>query len=393
LSIIIGKPELTPQNGDLTFSVEVDFLEKRETLWFRLKKEYAYLVSDRSDAPLVALLIPAMVLGEDIHLKGTISEKIYYNLSGPFQKVLKLIIPSLHIIKIFPADVQPAYQQGTGVGMGFSAGIDSFCVLSDHHYTDVPEGFQVTHLLYNNVGSWDHGEKGRRLFQMHYEMIKPVTERIGLPFIAIDSNVDSFYEGLGFQQTHTLRNASVALLLQKGIKKFLYASGVHYSNAFVGVCNDTAYSDTISLPLLSTEALDLISDGSEYTRVEKTLKVAKIEDSYKFLDVCAKGDSQINCSRCWKCKRTMLTLDIAGFLNRYSEVFDLDIYRQSRDMYIAEVLKSKNPLLREIVSFMKTSGFKIPLSSRFYAVTRIFALKNQYKGITSLLRLKVRNWR
>ena len=368
--MIISKPELIHQNGSIQYCVHVQFSSEKKTLWFRLSEEYTDLVSDRSDASLVALLIPAMVRGEEIHLEGTISEKLFYNLSGPYQKVLTLIIPSLHPVKIIPDDVQPAHSMGKGVAMGFSAGIDSFCVLADHYYEDIPKSLKVTHLLFNNVGSHGHGENsGRRLFQKRYTRLKSTTEHIGLPFIAIDSNMDSFYEGLDFDQTHTPRNVSVALLLQRGIKRFLYASSYHYSHASIGPTRHMAFSDTITLPLLSTETLDMISAGSEYTRVEKTLKVAKIEDSYKSLDVCTNSETRmkINCSTCFKCKRTMLTLEIAGDLDRYTNVFDLDAYMRVREIYISEVLCSKNPLLSEIASFIKINSFKIPLSSRLYA--------------------------
>lgn len=381
--MIISKPELIPQNGDLRFCVRVHFSGESKTLWYRLSEEYTDMVSDRSDAPLVALLIPAMLRGEDIHIEGTISEKLFYNISGPYQKVLKLIIPSLHLVNIIPTDVQPAHSIGEGVAMGFSAGIDSFCVLADHHYADGPKGFKVTHLLFNNVGSHGSGENGTHLFHKRHNRIRPIASRIGLPFIAIDTNMDSFYQGLDFQLTHTPRNASIALLLQREIKRFYYASSFHYSNAFIGPSYDMAYSDTITLPLLSTETLEMISTGSEYTRVEKTLKVAKIEDSYRALDICVRGDTQnmINCSTCWKCKRTMLTLEIAGELDRYSGVFDLDAYRRIQDLYIGEVLCSKDPLLREIASFIKNSGFKVPLSSRLYAYTRLFFIAKQVKRV------------
>jgi hypothetical protein len=67
--------------------------------------------------------------------------------------------------------------------------------------------------------------------------------------------------------------------------------------------------------------------------------------------------------------RTLLTLEIAGFLDRYKHSFDLQAYRSHRERYIAEVLKSPHePLLREIVSFAKQRGFKFPLTARWYGL-------------------------
>jgi len=144
----------------------------------------------------------------------------------------------------------------------------------------------------------------------------------------------------------------------------MYSSTFDYSNSFVGATYDMAYSDAIALPLLSTERLETLSVGGEYTRVEKTLRVADISDSYEFLDVCADGSKVGNCSRCWKCMRTLLTLDIAGLISRYSNLFDCAEYKRQRNMYIRKVLSSHDPLLREIVQFAKERHYTFPVSSK-----------------------------
>ena len=52
--------------------------------------------------------------------------------------------------------------------------------------------------------------------------------------------------------------------------------------------NDFAYSDPIAIPLLSTENIEFISHGCQYT--EKTLKVSNNSLNYKYLDVCVNGN-------------------------------------------------------------------------------------------------------
>ena len=145
-------------------------------------------------------------------------------------------------------------------------------------------------------------------------------------------------------------------------------------------------SDTIALPLLSPETLDMVSSGSQYTRVEKTLKVAGIEESYRFLDVCTADSRITNCSSCFKCKRTMLTLEIAGALGRYSEVFDLDTYKKIRNLYIEEVLSGREdrPYSQELISFIRVTGFKIPFLSRFRARTRLLYITSQLRQTANM---------
>ncbi len=389
----ISKPKIFQQKSEILFRVVVEFTEGPETLWYSLNHAFGDLVSDSCDAPLVALLIPAMANGEDIHVTGAISERLLYNLSGSYQRLLQYIIPSLHRVEIHPEEVHTRTVRASGVATGFSGGIDSYCVLADYCYSDVPEAFKITHLLFNNVGS--HGKGGERLFRERYARLNPVAEHIGLPFVMVNSNVDAFYKkGLGFEQTHTVRNLSVALLLQGGIGRYMYASGFSFKDVFVGATYDMAYSDTIALPLLSTETLDAFSVGSEYTRIEKTLRVANLCDSYDTLDVCVNADhtqNRTNCSTCWKCMRTLLSLDICGVVERYSASFNLDVYKQRKSKYIGQVLMSRYPLLRELVQFATARGYSFPFLSHLYA--RINYPVSQIKRIAKILIRAARRWR
>jgi len=372
----ISNPEVLHQKNEVLYRVNVDSAEGNDTLWYRLPSMCHDLITTSSDAPLVALLLPAMAQGEDIHVAGSISERLWYNLSRPYQRLLQHAIPWLRPVNIYPEELQHTDTSPPGVATGFSAGVDSFSVLADHYYSEVPAAFRVTHLLYNNVGS--HGTGGSRLFQERYARLEPVAHRMGLPFVTVDSNVDAFYgKGLGFTRTHTARNASVALLLQRGIGRYMYASAYSYSDVFVGESNSSAYTDTIALPLLSTETLDALSVGSEYTRVEKTLRVAGLPDSYRALDVCANAEHSgepANCSTCWKCKLTLLTLDIAGVMERYSASFNLEVYKQVRSNFICRALTSHGPHLREVVQFARARGYSFPWWTRLLGVMHDYSL-------------------
>ena len=350
----IGSPEILQENGEILY---------------RVPEQFGHLITDSCDAPLVALLIPAMACGEDIHVAGKLSERLLHALSRPYQRLVQHVIPSLRQVKIHPAEIQSVLHVPSAVATGFSAGIDSFCVLADHYYSEAPAGFKVTHLLFNNVGSHGSGARGEQLFRARYARTAAVAAQVGLPLVRVNSNVDDYYgKTLEFQRTHTPRNASVALLLQRGVGRYLYASTFDYTHVFVGPTYDMAYCDAIGLPLLSTELLEALSVGGEYTRVEKTLRVAGVTISHNVLDVCTNSDRAGNCSECWKCMRTLLTLEIAKLLQNYSASFDLDTYARRRNKYIREVLVSDEPLLREIVHFAKQRDFSFPLSARLYAL-------------------------
>ena len=259
------------------------------TLQYTVLGEFGDLLTDSCDAALLALLIPAMASGEAIDVAGAVSERLYHNLAGPYQRLLQHVIPSLRRVRLRCANIRSADRRAPGVATGFSAGVDSYCVLADYYYSPVPAGLKLTHLLFNNVGS--HGQGGEHVFNTRFAALEPQVERIGLPFVRINSNLDAFYpRQLAFQQTHTPRNVSVALLLQQGIGRFMYASAYSYRDVFIGPTCSMAYSDTAAVPLLSTEVLDACSVGSEYTRVEKTLRVADIPQSWQTLDICVTPD-------------------------------------------------------------------------------------------------------
>ena len=349
-----------------------------QKLWFALDSEFADLVSGRSDAAIAALLIPAMERDEDIFIAGTVSERLYHSLQHRHQTLLQTLLPSLSIVDISAENVEPAEGQASGVATGFSGGVDSFATLADYYLGNQQEGFELTHLLFNNVGS--HGSRGEMLFDERYELVRPVADRLGLPFVQVNTNIDAFYNETTFQETHTQRNTAIALLLQKGIGRFLYASGFSYKDVRLNGTYDMAYSDPVVLPHLSTGGLDNLSVGGEYTRVEKTLRVADIEESHRFLNVCANGHTAGNCSNCSKCRRTLLTLEIAGLLDRYNKVFDLETYRRGRKLYMSKVLSSDSPLLQEIVSFAEASEFDFPPTAK--ALSKVY---NPLSSTTSRL--------
>jgi hypothetical protein len=373
----IHMPEIICEQGSVVLRARVEYAGRTEHLWYSVAADWgSYLTPERCDAFVVALLPVAMSIGEDVHVTGIMSEQLYYNLMGYYIKILRVAIPSLQPIMIVPERVDSSRwpRETTGVATGFSGGIDSFCVLADHLWSDVPRTFRVTHLFFNNVGSHGHGDKGRTLFEDRFKLLVPAAEAIGLPFIKIASNLDDMFpQNLDFQLTHTLRNISAVLAMQKLVSRYLYASAFKYEDCYTRATYDMAYTDPVAVHLLSTEMTECVSTGCQYSRVEKTKRVGEIALSRSFLNVCVRPNAGGNCSACWKCARTLLTLDILGTLHLYDRVFDLSKYHQIKRRYIAQVAFSRDPLLREIRQLAKERGFPFPFSSRVYHLKDVVA--------------------
>jgi len=248
--------------------------------------------------------------------------------------------------------------------------VDSFCNYYDHTGDRAPPEYRITHFVYNNVGS--HGQHGTEndfnVFKEHAASIRKFAACEGKELITVNSNLDE-YMGMNFQLTHTIRNAAVALLLQNVASKFLYPSCSQIRYTEVKPSFDIAGLDPVILPLLSTERLDCIASGGQYERTEKTAVVAETPASYEFLDVCVEPynakNGKLNCSRCWKCMRTQMTLDVVGKLEKYEAVFDLKEYRRYRKMFMIDVLKSTNNHQEDLANFIRKRNYPIPRSVQF----------------------------
>ncbi len=350
--------------------VSADFIcgQDRDTLWFKLATEYReYVETERSDAFLVGLLFYAMIRGEDIEIESTISEKLYYNLSNYLIPALTLANPKLLPIKVFPAKLATeSVNIGKSVGTGFSGGIDSFCTIYEHYANSrCPQGYRLTHLTFFNTGS--HGDLGgdeaRVLFNKRFNILKEFPKEIGLNFIFVDSNISEVLQ-MNFASTHTMRNMAPVLLLQKLFRVYYYSSGYRMDDfRIIGAASDTSSYDILNTAMLSTESVNLYSSGTQYTRVEKTALISKYEPTWRYLNVCASDDH--NCSSCFKCMRTLFTLELVGNIQNYSQVFDLSKYSQQRKRYIAEILYNKKKYIyRDIFDKMIKRGFSVPFRSR-----------------------------
>ena len=365
----IGAPEVHTGGGRLTWSVSVRGpADAPERLWFALPEEHAGLVTELADPAVIGLLVPAMHLGEPLIAEGPVTDELVHAITHGYQHILEAVIPGLRRVPLQIASPVPARDPAPGVGTGFSGGIDSFAVLAEHFYQPVAEDLRLTHLTLFNVGAMKGGEPGRRHFGRVHALLAPVAERIGLPFVPIDSNLDDFFGFVGFTQTHGPRNLSAASLLQSGIGRFYFASSGPFRAVGVRRAHSTSFSDPISMPLVATRRFRPVFHGSEYTRAEKTLVVATIAESHESLNVCTSFSADgRNCSRCDKCLRTQLTLELTGHLAAYDRAFDLHVYRTVRAAYIDEVAWSRRIYAGEIRELAQHTGFPIPTAAAGFA--------------------------
>lgn len=381
----IGPAGLLHENGRVILRSPVEWAGRKSWLWFSFDSRFEpYLGHGRLDGFLTGLLPTAMNLGEDIDLDGAISEKLFYNMTNLVLPVLNHAFPEWKIITLRPRELDDgrSFSRARGVGTGFSGGVDSFSTWYTHRRSGTPAAYRLTHLVFGNVGSHgDHdGEKARQLFNARFGLIRGFADEAGAELVRMDSNLHEL-AGLDFYYSHSLRNAAAPLHLQPLLGKYLYSSAFHFRDCAAQHGKAIGALDPVLVPHLSTETLEFVSSGIQYTRVEKTRQTVQIDLSRQYLNVCVSpGPDGRNCSICDKCARTMLTLELLQSLEKYSRVFDFRRYRRVRTAYLAFLLVARktDPYAREILAAMHREKRRLPAKSRLLALP-FLALPGRWK--------------
>lgn len=339
------------------------------------------------DAVVVGFLVYAVRFGLSFYSEYPISEKLYYNLT-------KHAIPQMSVANKTENDmirldmpITKEVYHGNWVGTGISLGVDSFTTI--HEYVedcDIDE-YKLTHLVHLKTGA-HHGQLGYydqqkedELFSIENTKVRRFCEERGYKLIVIESNL---YEitckefGYGFSTTHTFRNLGCILLLQNLFSKYYYASAYNLDKFVLNLGLDTASYEKWAMPYISNDSLEFYSANTNMTRIQKTMYISKFADTYDNLHVC--WHEKENCGQCKKCIRTLVTLDILGVLDKYSNSFNLEQYYKNRSAYISEVILMRNidSSYMEIYKYMLECKFKMP------------SLLNKTKTAFKIARLKIK---
>lgn len=399
--IHVFPPTIDVDGRRAVWTARIEHPAMPESLWFSLPAQFAGMVSERLDAALLALTIPALRLQAPLHLHGTVTDELFHQ-HTELQHLFNLAGHGRRPVELHAAELSPVTERAPGVATGFSAGVDSFAVLAQEFYgRATPASRRVTHLLFNNVGS-HYGSAAqsagapssaealpgqRALWSARLGQAKQVADKIGLPIVDVDSNVPQISVcRSGFLESHTPRNAAVAHLLSGGIGMWYYASGSTYPHVRAGDVSGRglARMDPLILPLMSTSSLSARASGTHLRRVDKTALIADLPHAQEHLDVCVAADDGTNCSSCAKCLRTLAALDFLGKLDLFSTRFDTRRWSAHRDGYLEGVVASRghDAFSRELVDFAGEQGVRLPAAlSRGVFKARARTVKPRLKTV------------
>ena len=401
-SVTVSKPVLKEENGMVVFSADVSGAVSG-TCFFSTELANRDFVDDlTSNCFLIGLLYTAMYAGCDLVLEGDVSEKLLF-------EVRHYLMPTL--IGFFDKQLKPVeiragkllsgvYPEADAVGTGLSGGIDSLHTIREFYLDyDGPAADRVNTLLFFNVGSHgmahdkEHLTKLEHKFLERRKVLEKYSESIHLPLVIVNSNIHAFMQS-GHLQTCTLASLSAALFLGRKMRLYYMASTGHtYRGLIYPSVKSTSIAriDDYILPHVCTETFSAVSGGSACSRVQKTMAICSDPLVQKYLNVCNDHDTIAkNCSLCYKCKRTLLTLDILGVIDRFSESFDLGKFnKKERARYIATVLndRKKDPLMQDIYLFAEQRHYDLrSKTSLFLRLYMMFTETKLFSRLRSILR-------
>jgi len=304
----------------------------RREIFAVVPEEYAPEISIREDAFLPALVLAAMVNGEDLDLAGLKTDPLLLRnclaAAGQHQAwVSRFRTPEVSNAALRP----PEPRDKIRLASFFSGGIDSLFTLTRHSPVSRhdPERIQKENISLA-LHVFHTGELSRILRNFEAEtVLGHGAASLGASFVPVFSNIMSFdhdwYHNYA-RVTHSAGLASISRVLSADTSHCLVASSHTYGKL------QAWGSSPITDPLYSDTDLSFIHDGSTFTRFEKTDYISRSPAALAAINVCdtlLHGQGYVNCSRCPKCLRTMTALDLCGVTGDLAPAFDWSGYNSS----------------------------------------------------------------
>lgn len=343
----------------VNISSDVERLDKEKSIYIGVLPEYEdMLATDTYDAFLFIPLYMSMYYKTDLRIHGNVSKSLYRNLLDYVEPLLCSFSNQLRKVNILVDGFVESKGLRDVIGTGLSCGVDCLSTVYKYFVEENDSDYKLNALFMLNCG-W-HGEYGKeetiKIFNERYNENKKAADELGLPLIAVDSNLHAFLWNLDDQASY-FGLYSCVFALQRRLKRYYISSSFSYGQVmdygkFARNKDFSEYGEPLALPLISTQNCELVSDGCQFTRSEKLQHFVDWDISKKYLNVCCKNDVKENCSVCHKCVRTLLPLEAMGKLDEYSSVFDIKKYKTI-------AFKEKCKLVQAGTRNIKTKGFAI----------------------------------
>lgn len=346
--IIISRPQVSVSERKARLSSIIIIDERPVDIWLEVDVCYKeFLLHERSDAFLSVLIPFAMRTGHDIVCEAPVSDQLLLNLSDTLIPHLVKYDQRMHRVTINASASSAELLKGHAVATGMSCGVDSMYSLYNY-YQLRRDSLSLTHLY---CGNYLYGNSGKT-----YDRAEAISRETSLPLIRTTTNINEELP-MPHLQTHFFKMMFGILALRKFFKAYYYSSGEDFGCFSLGdnSLRDTAEYELLLLLAFNYPGMSLLSGGGALDRPDKTSLIADFSLAHNYLNVCLYPDKRINCGNCGncgKCMRTLVTLDMTGAIDKFSNVFDVNEYKIKRkDAFAYLVQNRKSPLLKKVFDY------------------------------------------
>lgn len=326
----------SPVGADISCDLEIDGSKTDVTFSITADRDLATKIQPHPIAFLMAILIPAMERGEDIHVEGEIDAALLHKLNQYAISLLHNKYNAYRPITITCAEIasMPALQVPLGAMTGMSCGVDSLRTHLAYGWDDksIPERYQLGALSVFDVGAFSNSE-------IEYPRILAKADEIakqsGCHAIGVSANISELYEG-PHRHSCTVRHVACAYALVDLVNVYMVSSAYEWDvvtakeNPLIAIEG----MDAILLPLLSSAGLELFSAVANEPRYEKTVEIIEKSPFIGFIDTCTrpifKRDVSKNCGSCEKCGEILLIAESLGKLDVIAPNFNMEAFRKRR---------------------------------------------------------------
>ncbi len=295
-------------------------------LWLRYPPEFYEYLSSSADPWIAMLLWPAMSLGRNLHVDAVASSRVV-EAAPTLMAIMHCWDARLKPVEVRPEATSCDQNAGRAVASFFSGGVDSFYTALKNTAPEIPARARITHLI--SVRGLDIRLYDEALWMRVRSRLRDAAAQIGCTWVECSTNVRDVVpeELVGWFMYYGAALAGMGLGVQGLWNTVFFPAGLTYAEMYA------SGSHPLLDPLWSTESIRMVNDGAEATRVEKIAsRIAHSEVALEHLRVCWRNpDGRYNCGLCEKCIRTMVSLQIAGVLDRCRSFdYPLDYRRISR---------------------------------------------------------------
>ncbi len=309
------KPRIRETDSLIVIESDVSVTTSGETktVFVGIPKHLKSLVTARSDCFLPLFMCLALLYKDRLDLSEIeVDPEFLRNCQSvmlqqqAWNSKLKYLAPTA-------VSEKPAERPETKVTASFySGGIDSLFTLVRHSQgrsslpgSAVDDEIQYALHIFHNETVVEYNQ-----IQAEAQTLKNGAEKLGVTFVPVISNVMVF-DPLFFDYWGPISHGAA-------LASIMHALGGEITQAMIGSSHTYGKlvkwgSSPITDPLYSSRALNVIHDGSTYSRVEKTAVVTSSPEAMEAINVCdslVEGVGYQNCSKCQKCLRTMVTIDL-----------------------------------------------------------------------------------